>query len=501
MHQIRRDYTFWCVVLAQGKLDQWVSQLFGGDRANFDASTTLDAAELIPTQGGKKVGCGLTVSISASELDALWRSTEDQRPSAPSGSPFSAAEKEHGPTLFKTAVQIAELLFGVRDFVDDKGGHLIGATAKDVSSDVRCAFLCFTYNILNGITSTRFIEPSHKGDDFWIQVDEECAPHQATLGLAWIMSASRNRATQIHEALDRLATQITRESWTSSLFSWFASDGAREGTDGLAPGVGGMNPWMMLARAILLGSPLVTEYVCIERAIARAISPYEDPLEFMESSCVGTQVKHISTLAGTHTLARSLRPLNTPLSRGCMPPTAIYNLSWDLGTNEVEVKHVDLHELRDQVVDGCYMAFDIRGALGGCHTEIPRDRFPECCILAMLSLAVDTPFMQNYVACTTEWAAVLQTIWPHLQGKFARREVEMTYRLLGAWCMRDQMPAAREIGSLEWLFNNSGLAISPRAKTTAAALTAKQLPNAFIVDGVRLELDRTNKTTINYRRV
>jgi len=184
-----------------------------------------------------------------------------------------------------------------------------------------------------------------------------------------------------------------------------------------------------------------------------------------------------------------------------MPPIAVYQLIWNLTSNEVQAKHVDVHELKDQPIDGCYMAFDVRGALQGSHTEIPRERFPECCILALLSLLVDTPFMQNYVACTDEWALTIQRMWPHLQGKFAPRDVEQSLRLVGKWQMRDQLPISREYGSLEWLFNNAGLAVSPRAITGSAAVSTAQLPQAFVVDGTRLELDTTIRTTINYRRV
>lgn len=499
MHQIRRDYTFWSVMLAHGNLGSWISQLYTGTAGNLADRTSLNSTNLLPEQNGSQVGCGLNVVMTAGDLDVVWRRTVDQRPPSPTASPFGQAYNTFGHSVINQALMITNLLFGTRDTFDPNGRPMfVDARGQEVSSDYCCTLMCFMYNILNGLSVVQFIEPSHRGDAFWLQIDAGCAPHQALYGLTWIMSVSQNRYAQVHDALDNLAHQISRESWTSSLFSWFA---VQQTSSGAGAATVNMNPWTVLARAILLGSPLLAQFVDVEGSVMRSISPYEDPIEFLETSNVGSQVRHVSALSGTHTLARALRPLNTPLSRGCMPPIAVYQLVWDLTSNEVEAKHVDIHELKDQHVDGCYMAFDIRGALQGSHTEIPRDRFPECCILALLSLSIDTPFMQNYVACTREWSATLQQMWPHLQGKFAQRDVETTFRLLGKWEMRDQLPVAREYGTTEWLFTNAGLSISPRARTGAASAVTNQLPRAIVVDGVRLELDTVNTVTVNYRRV
>lgn len=499
MHQIRRDYTFWSVMLSKGGLSSWIAKLFNGACVQAGSEVDLDSSTLLPQSKNQPVGCGAAISIIPAGLDALWRRTIDQRSPSPTATPFQDAVQSLGLSTVQQAVMISELLFGVRDFVDQAGNAtFVNERGVAVGDDQLCAVLCFAYNIINGTQKTVFIEPCHKYDAFWLQVDQGCAPHQALLGLAWIMSASSNRHAQIVEVLRKLSQQVSQESWTSSLFSWFA---AQETTSPTGAGTVNMNPWTLLARAILLGSPLVQQHMDVEGSVTKAISPYEDPIEFIETGHTDVQVQHITGLPGSHVLVKALRTLKTPLSRGCLPPIAIYQLVWDVTSNEVEAKHIDYHEIKSQQPGGCYMAFDVRGALQGSHTQIPRDRFPECCILGLLSLTVDTPFMQNYVAATQEWAATLQQMWPHLQGKFAVREVEKTLDLLGIWEMRDQVPEVGEYGTIEWLFTNSGLAISPRARTGTAAVSLRQLPRAFTVDGVRLQLDTANMVTVNYRRV
>lgn len=506
LNQSRRDYTLWATLL-KFTIGQDAQSMLTSPVASSEHVTLNSSTLRLQDQNARDVGLGVQLTTTAAQLDDLWFRTNGMRSQSASAHPFVDWAADNGgkvdimqggqtkqlgrDTYIKHAVAIACLLFGV---VPAESGDSVFTriTGVDLTADMRVTIACFLYNILIGAEEERFIEPCYNEGDFWLRFGAADTPHRADLGLCWFASQNQSRWRTVVSALNELFQQVSLESWTSSALSYLAAQQMQAGDVQLTT-------WMLLGRAILVSSPMLAARYNLEAKVLNAMSPYEDPVEFLEYAVTGSAVPRIEQLAQNDILRMGVMGYRTPLTQGCLPPFAVFQWSWDKDSNKIEAVYLDYDQIA-KASPTCAIAIDIRGLLKGGHTEVPFDRLPEVFTLALMSLLIGTPFMQNLVSCTTDATLVLEQLFPGLAGKFARRDVEWTFRHAGQWWFKDQAPVVHEMGTKAWLFDNHGLSLSPRAFTGSFSGMFNILPDTITCRNVTLTKQGSVDAGIAYRR-
>jgi hypothetical protein len=505
LYQGGRDYTFWRYLVRNANYQTWLTHLFTTPRAQTQAVIDLDPSTLNLWVGGQDAGCGLLVLFNASDLDEIWRRTASSRPASQTGTPFADWFNRH-PTqastdLINCAIQTATMLFGFGGTLTTPAGQPAGAAVahwqdifgNNIDENGEVAMICFLYNIvIDDLNPQTYVEPSFVGGDFWASAQSPHYTTSADAGLALIMSASRNRAAQVINAITSLVQQCTRESWTSSSFGLHVQRTTQQGTTG-------MIPWLIIAKAQIIGSPVLRALYDVDESVRRALLPYEHIEDFMESAVVGNRGRAIGTMPASHTLRLATQSLPTPLASGCLPPYLLFKFKF-VDAQHVEATLITQDDSVDPDADESLLLFDVRGALGGEHTLTPRSHIPECFVLAVISLLSSAPLFQNRIAVSKAGLRALEATFPVLVGRWARRDVEYNYNVLADWYMKDKVPLQGEMGNTGWLFTNRGLSMSPRARCGRASNSYLALPSSITVDGVTLNRDTTNTLAVTYRR-
>lgn len=496
LQQSWRDYSFWAVALRSQQVGSWVADITHASpsasrRVVLDSSTTT----LRDVPGNIKCGLGLNPP-TAQDLDAIWIASQGSRPDTPQRRPFQTyVATTNNTDLVIRAYYAAANLFAMK--ID--GGRLVYLhNTQAVATVSRSAFICFVYNVTAGFDEDRYYEPNYPDEGFWNGCFSECVPSGAIYGLVLMAQSNPTRWTMMEDSLRELLEQIERESWRVSTFSWTLYNRMMAGNTSLATPIPVVTT---IAKALILGGAGLNCFYDIRDCAMRGCSPYEDPIEYLENSRGDNTIRRIEDANAPRILRRATQAYPTPLTQGCLPPQALFHVEYNNSTKEMTANSVSMFDV-GKASAGAYVLIDLRLMLKGEHTKIPHRNLAECFAVAMMSLPCSADLFQRAIALNTDAVSLFQGVWTGLVGSFARRDVEYTYSHLGSWWMKDRAPLAHEVGTTEWLFDNDGVTLVPRALTGVTARTTwAAAPARFTVDGVTLQKQQGNTLDVSYRRI